>query len=99
MTQAVDLWVDPICPWAWIASRWLLETAKVRDVDLRFHTMSLAVLNDGRELSSDYEDLMVRAWGPVRVMTAVEERYGNGQLEPYYSAFGQRYHVGNQRED
>ena len=99
MTQAVDLWVDPICPWAWITSRWLLETAKVRDVDLRFHTMSLAVLNDGRELSSDYVDLMVRAWGPVRVMTAVEERYGNEKLEPFYSAFGQRYHVGNQRED
>ncbi len=99
MTQAVDLWVDPICPWAWITSRWLLETAKVRDVDLRFHTMSLAVLNDGRELSSDYKDLMVRAWGPVRVMTAVEERCGNEKLEPFYSAFGQRYHVGNQRED
>ena len=99
MTQAVDLWVDPICPWAWITSRWLLETAKVRDVDLRFHTMSLAVLNDGRELSSDYVDLMVRAWGPVRVMTAVEERYGNEKLEPFYSAFGQRYHVGNQSDD
>lgn len=99
MTQAVDLWVDPICPWAWITSRWLLETQKVRDVDVRFHTMSLAVLNDGRELSDDYVDVMHQAWGPVRIMIALEEKYGNEKIEPFYSAFGQRYHVEGQRDD
>ncbi len=99
MTQRVDLWVDPICPWAWITSRWLLETATVRDVDVRFHTMSLAVLNDGRELSEEYTDLMSKAWGPVRVMIAVEKECGNESLEPFYSAFGRRYHVGAQRDD
>ncbi|NNN07593.1 MAG: disulfide bond formation protein DsbA [Acidimicrobiaceae bacterium] len=99
MSQTVDLWVDPICPWAWITSRWLLETKKVRDVDLRFHTMSLAVLNEGRELSAEYIDLMSKAWGPVRIMTAIEVRYGNDKPEDFYSAFGQHYHVGAQRED
>ena len=99
MTQAIDLWVDPICPWAWITSRWLLETQKVRDVDVRFHTMSLAVLNDGRELSDDYVDVMRQAWGPVRIMIALEEKYGNEKIEPFYSAFGQRYHVEGQRDD
>ena len=53
MSQQVDLWVDPACPWAWIASRWLLEAATVRDLDVRFHVMSLAVLNENRELSED----------------------------------------------
>ena len=99
MSQTVDLWVDPICPWAWITSRWLLETKKVREVDLRFHTMSLAVLNEGRELSAEYIDLMSKAWGPVRIMTAIENRYGNGKSEDFYSAFGERYHVGAQCED
>ncbi|MDH2903850.1 MAG: disulfide bond formation protein DsbA [Actinomycetota bacterium] len=99
MTQSVDLWVDPICPWAWITSRWLLETQKVRDVDVRFHTMSLAVLNEGRQMSEEYVDLMRRAWGPVRIMTAIEDKYGNSKLEPFYSAFGQRYHLGAQRDD
>jgi len=99
MTQTVDLWVDPICPWAWITSRWLLETQKVRDVDVRFHTMSLAVLNDGRDLSEDYVTMMRQAWGPVRVMIALEERYGNEKLEPFYSAFGQRYHIQGERDD
>ena len=95
----VDLWVDPLCPWAWITSRWLLEAAQVRPLDVRFHTMSLAVLNEGRDLPEDYLDLMSRAWGPVRIMTALEERYGNEMLEPFYSAFGQRYHVAGQGDD
>jgi len=99
MTQTVDLWVDPICPWAWITSRWLLETQKVRDVAIRFHTMSLAILNDGRDLPEDYLDTMRQAWGPVRIMIAVEERYGNEALEPFYSAFGDRFHVQGQRDD
>ena len=99
MTQTVDLWVDPICPWAWITSRWLLETQKVRDVEVRFHTMSLAVLNDGRELPEEYVDMMKNAWGPVRIMIALEERYGNEKLEPFYSAFGRRFHVQGERDD
>ena len=99
MTRRVDLWVDPICPWAWITSRWLLEASTVRDIEVRFHTMSLAVLNDGRELSEEYADLMAKAWGPVRVMIAIEKECGNEALEPFYSAFGHRYHVGAQRDD
>lgn len=99
MKQSVDLWVDPICPWAWITSRWLLETKTVREIDVTFHTMSLAVLNDGREVSEEYRDLMRQAWGPVRVMIAVDQRYGAERLEAFYGAFGERYHVQRQNED
>ncbi|HWD95420.1 MAG TPA: DsbA family protein [Acidimicrobiales bacterium] len=93
MTEHVDLWVDPACPWAWVSSRWLLEAATVRDFTVDFHVMSLAVLNEGRDLSDEYKSLLEKAWGPVRVLIAAEERHGNKIVEPLYSAMGTRYHV------
>jgi 2-hydroxychromene-2-carboxylate isomerase len=93
MPQTVDLWVDPACPWAWITSRWLLEAATVRDLDVRFHVMSLAILNEEHDMSNEYAELMAKAWGPVRVLIAAEQRYGNKVVEPLYSAMGQRFHV------
>ena len=98
MTQHVDLWVDPLCPWAWITSRWLLEAATVRDLDVRFHVMSLAVLNDGRELPQEYADFLAHAWGPVRVLIAAEQRYGNQVVEPLYSAMGNHHHLKSEKD-
>jgi hypothetical protein len=99
MNTPVDLWVDPICPWAWMTSRWLLEAGRVRDFDVRFHTMSLAVLNEGRDLPEEYVSLMAKAWGPVRVMIALNDREGETALRAFYDAFGEYYHVAGHRDD
>jgi 2-hydroxychromene-2-carboxylate isomerase len=98
MSQQVDLWVDPACPWAWITSRWLLEAAAVRDLDVRFHVMSLAVLNENRELSEEYTQWMTTAYRPVRVLIAAEERHGNDVVEGLYSAMGTRRHVRQEKD-
>jgi DSBA-like thioredoxin domain len=98
MTEHVDLWVDPACPWAWMTSRWLLEAGEVREFDVDFHVMSLAVLNEGRDLSENYLKLLKKAWGPVRVLIAAEERHGNKVIEPLYSAMGTRYHVNGEKD-
>lgn len=99
-TQFADFWFDPICPWAWLASRWMLEVEKVRPVTTRWHVMSLAVLNENRpELSEDYRRLLAKAWGPVRVCVAAEAAYGPGVLRPLYDAFGQLIHLEKRRDD
>jgi hypothetical protein len=94
----VDFWFDPVCPWTWLTSRWILEVQRARALAITWHVMSLAILNESRldEMPAANRDLMGQAWAPVRTLIAAAQAHGPDVLGPLYTALGNRYFLQKQ---
>jgi hypothetical protein len=98
MTTEVEFWFDPSCPWAWMTSRWVDEVSKYRDLDVTWKVMSLAVLNEDKDVSGAYQAFFPRALRYTRLVTAVKELHGQDFVKPLYDALGTRIHPGGSKD-
>lgn len=98
MSQQVTVWFDAVCPFAWQTSRWIKVVETVRDIEVDFVPMSLAVLNDGRDLPQDYRAMMDAAWVPARVFAAVKTEHPD-LVDALYTTVGTKIHVDGRGQD
>jgi hypothetical protein len=92
MTTSVDFWFDPLCPWCWATSRWVLAAAEVRPLKIVWHPMSLGILNAPTEPNEELERFSQIARGPIRVFAAVNAQESNERVAALYTAVGTRFH-------
>ncbi|GAA1812747.1 mycothiol-dependent nitroreductase Rv2466c family protein [Nesterenkonia flava] len=92
MAERVDFWFDPLCPFAWATSRWILEVEKVRDVEVHWNVMSLGVLNEAKNPSPAEDEEQLARWTPSRAAIAVEIAYGPEKVGEFYTAAGTEIH-------
>lgn len=96
MKTKAEFWFDPVCPWAWMTSRWILEVEKVRDIQVQWNLFSLAHLNRDKELSDEYKKGLVRSWNCTRVIAAAQKAHGSATTLPLYTAISSRIHLQKQ---
>jgi 2-hydroxychromene-2-carboxylate isomerase len=98
-TTRVDFWFDPSCPWAWITSRWVDEVAAHRSLDVTWHIMSLAILNENTDVPDEYRAFFPRALRYARLVAAAKEIAGDEYVKPLYDALGTRIHPQDRATD
>ena len=93
MKKEAEFWFDPLCPWAWMTSRWILEVEKVRDIEVRWNLFNLAYLNRNKEVPEDYKAKLINSWYCTRVIAGAQNLRGDSITLPLYTAISSRIHL------
>lgn len=98
----VDFFWDPMCPWAWITSRWMVEVQHQRDLDVDWRFIALRVVNEDKNYDKDFPARYPEVHGLglelLRVAAAVREDHGRERLGDLYTALGTKVHVDQDRD-
>ncbi len=92
MSDDVTFWFDPACPFTWRTSRWLLGVTAARGHSIDWRVMSLAVLNEGKEIPEQYREPMKQSVRAQRLLYAAGQRHGPDALASLYTQIGERVH-------
>jgi|HigsolmetaAR201D_1030396.scaffolds.fasta_scaffold09747_3 hypothetical protein len=95
----LEFFLDPVCPWCWITSRWVTNVQAERDYHVRWRFISLWILNEGREPSPEMEAIHRAGLLALRVADQVRIDHGNDAVAAYYTALGTRIHVERRRDE
>jgi len=92
---AADLhfYFDPVCPFAWMTSKWVRQVAAQRDYDVDWRFISLRILNShvdyAAQFPPEYEAGHTAGLRLLRVATRTRSQHGRMAVGPLYAAFGQ----------
>lgn len=99
----VEFFFDPICPWAWLTSRWVVEVAGQRDLDVAWRFICLRMVNAEKDYEADFKPGYVASHGTgqklLRVAAAVRAAEGRERVGEVYTQFGGDLHVRGRRDD
>lgn len=89
-TADIEFFFDPVCPFAWITSRWIEKVREQTDYSVEWKFIALRILNKDKDYSTDfppeYEHGHTAGLRMLRVCAAVREELGNDPIGPLYAA-------------
>ncbi len=98
----LEFFFDPVCPWAWITSRWVTEVQQLRDYDVEWRFISLAMINEDRTsdwYTPEYRASHMAGLYAHRVCDEVRLSHGNAEVGSLYTALGTAFHNNQRRPE
>lgn len=99
--EQVEFFYDPVCPFAWVTSRWVVEVATHRPLDIRWRPISLKVLNEHRTddgYTPEFRAVHLAGTQSLRVATVVDRAHGNEAVDRFYRVLGDHLHPQGRRD-